>query len=100
MKMNCVDFLESCQEAGIAAFPTVRLYKSDGTFEVFHGQRSVDSIIEFLTERIRNSHFMEARHHTMFDEGCQVKGTLHVPRAPGHFYLQAEALGDVNLNPA
>merc|ERR1719495_2143657 len=90
LKMNCVDFAETCQKSQIAAFPTMRLYKRDGTFEVFHLKRTIDNIIEFLTTSIRNSHLIVAQHHSMFNEGCRVRGTLEVPRVPGHFYLQAE----------
>lgn len=100
LKMNCVDFSETCKEFNIAAFPTIRLYKRDGTFEAFAMKRSIDNIISFLTSTIRNSHLITAHHHSMFNEGCQVEGTLHVPRVPGHFHLQAEPFGDLSLNPA
>merc|ERR1711972_866850 len=49
---------------------------------------------------VRNSHLIVAHHHSMFSEGCQVQGTLQIPRVPGHFHLQAEAFGNVNLNAA
>ncbi|CAE6933835.1 unnamed protein product, partial [Symbiodinium sp. CCMP2456] len=55
----------------IQAFPTIRLYKRDGTFEQFQNKRSVENIIEFLTNTVRNSHLMIAQHHAMFDQGCQ-----------------------------
>jgi thiol-disulfide isomerase/thioredoxin len=100
LRMNCVDFGETCQKAQIAAFPSVRLYKRDGSFEAFQSKRSVENIQEFLTTSIRNSHTIIAAHHSMFNEGCQVQGTLRVPRVPGHFHLQAEAFGSVNVNPA
>eukprot|EP00933_Yihiella_yeosuensis_P023693 TRINITY_DN18434_c0_g1_i1.p1 TRINITY_DN18434_c0_g1~~TRINITY_DN18434_c0_g1_i1.p1 ORF type:complete len:473 (-),score=73.55 TRINITY_DN18434_c0_g1_i1:96-1514(-) len=100
MKMNCVDFQSNCQEEKIAAFPTLRLYKKDGTFEQFKDKRTPENIEAFLQNTIRNSNMMVAKHHHMFDTGCQVQGTLQVPRVPGHFYLQAEAHGNVNVNPA
>mmetsp|Transcript_18225 Transcript_18225/g.41186 ORF Transcript_18225/g.41186 Transcript_18225/m.41186 type:complete len:471 (-) Transcript_18225:142-1554(-) len=100
LKVNCVDFGDHCKEANIAAFPTVRLYKRDGSFEPFQQKRNIDNLISFVTSNIRNSHLMTVHHHSMFTEGCQVQGTLHVPRVPGHFHLQAEAFGDVNVNPA
>lgn len=100
LKVNCVDFAEHCQKANIQAFPSVRLYKMDGSFEVFQQKRSVENLISFLTSTIRLSHRMVAQHHAMFAEGCQVQGTLWVPRVPGHFHLQAEAFGNVNVNPA
>jgi len=100
LKMNCVDFGETCQKVGIAAFPSVRLYKRDGSFEAFKGKRTAENIISFLTSTVRNSHLIVAHHHSMFSEGCQVQGTLRVPRVPGHFHLQAEAFGSFNLNAA
>lgn len=100
LRMNCVDFGETCKQVQIAAFPTIRLYKRDGSFEVFQQKRTIENIISFLTTTIRNSHLIVAQHHSIFNEGCQVQGTLRVPRVPGHFHLQAEAFSDVNVNPA
>lgn len=100
MKLNCVDFQETCQKAQVPAFPSLRLYKRDGSYELFQQKRTIDNIINFLTTTIRNSHLMVARHHAMFSQGCKVAGALRVPRVPGHFHLQAEAYGDQNVNPA
>jgi len=100
LKMNCVDFAEGCQKAQVKAFPSIRLYKRDGTFEQFTQKRSIDNIVTFLTSSIRNSHLIVTSHHAMFSEGCRVKGKLSVPRVPGHLILQAEAFGDAAVNPA
>jgi len=100
LKINCVDFSDKCKEAQITAFPSIRLYKRDGTFEAYKQKRTIDNIIAFLTSSITNSHLIVAKHHSIFSEGCQVQGTLTVPRVPGHFHLQAEAFGDVQVNPA
>lgn len=101
LKMNCVDFKDKCMEIKIQAFPTLRLYKRDGSFELFSGKRNEDSIESFLRQSIQNSHFIIAKHHLMFNEGCQVKGTMQVPRVQGHLYLQAKPFSnDIALNPA
>jgi len=100
LKMNCVDFQETCQKAKIAAFPTLRLYKRDGSFEVFQQKRNVQNVVSFLTSSIRNSHMIVTRHHMMFSEGCRVAGQLYVPRVQGSFHLQAEPFGKMDLNPA
>lgn len=100
LRMNCVDFQSTCQQAQIKAFPSLRLYKRDASFEAFDQKRTVENIISFLTTKIKNSHLIAAQHHAMFNEGCTVQGTLQVARVPGHFHLQAEAFGNVNLNPA
>lgn len=103
LKINCVAFGDACQQARIAAFPTVRLYKRDGSFQAFKDKRSIENIQEFLKLSIAKSKghvLMNQQHHSIFKEGCQVVGSLSVPRVPGHFYLQAEARGEENLNPA
>jgi thiol-disulfide isomerase/thioredoxin len=100
LKINCVEFSSKCQEVNVAAFPSVRLYKKDGSFEVFHSKRTVPSIIEFLTEKILNSKNIVAKHHSIFSEGCRVKGHLDVARTPGHFHLQAESHRNESLNAA
>merc|ERR1712194_84658 len=96
------DFVENCKEAKLHAFPTLRLYTRDGTFEVFQQRRTIENIISFLTTSVRKSHMITARHHTIFSEGCRVAGYLDVPRVPGSFHLQAETFRfeQVELNPA
>jgi hypothetical protein len=99
--MNCVDFGEVCQKVQIQAFPSIRLYKKDGTFESFRQKRSIEAIDEFLRNTIKSSHLIVSKHHAIFSEGCQVSGQMFVPRVPGHFQLQADAhSGDVAVNPA
>jgi thiol-disulfide isomerase/thioredoxin len=101
LKMNCVDFGEVCQKAQIQAFPSIRLYKKDGTFESFRQKRSIEAIDGFLRDTIKSSHLIVSKHHAIFSEGCQVSGQMFVPRVPGHFQLQADAhSGDVAVNPA
>merc|ERR1712176_1100580 len=100
LKMNCVDFGPVCQQVQIAAFPTLRLYKRDLNFEAFRQRRSPEAIVEFLEETIKKSHLMVSKHHYIFTEGCQISGSVEVPRVPGHFLLQAEAHGDEQVNPA
>jgi len=100
LRINCVDFSETCQSAQIQAFPTMRLYKRDGSFEAYAEKRTIAHIIGFLTSSIRDSHLIVAQHHAMFSEGCHVAGKLEVPRVPGNFHLQAEAFGNVNVNPS
>jgi hypothetical protein len=100
LKMNCVDFEDVCREARIQAFPNLRLYKRDGAFDPFQEHRSPENIEQFLKRSILNSHRIVSRHHAMFNEGCQIKGTLQVPRIQGHFFIQADAHASLNINPA
>jgi len=100
LKMNCVAFGEVCREQKIAAFPSIRLYKRTGSFEPYKNKRTPEGILSFIEATVRNSHAIVARHHSIFSEGCRVSGKLMVPRVPGHFYIQAEAFGSENVNPA
>ncbi|CAK0879508.1 unnamed protein product [Prorocentrum cordatum] len=101
LKVNCVDFGEHCTAARIQSFPTLRLYKRDGTFEAFQQHRTIENIISFLTASVRKSHMITAQHHTIFREGCRVAGHIDVPRLPGAFHLQAEPFAaGLELNPA
>jgi len=100
MKINCVDFKHVCMSAKINAFPTLRLYKRDGTFEAFQEKRDPEKIIDFLTNTVRKSSTMSTRHHWIFSEGCRVSGVLRVDRVAGHFGIMAESHGMTHVNPA
>eukprot|EP00927_Polykrikos_kofoidii_P008430 TRINITY_DN13498_c0_g2_i2.p1 TRINITY_DN13498_c0_g2~~TRINITY_DN13498_c0_g2_i2.p1 ORF type:complete len:456 (-),score=55.99 TRINITY_DN13498_c0_g2_i2:153-1520(-) len=100
MKINCVDFRDICQDHAVRAFPTVRLYRRDGTYEAMSGGRSVRAIDEWIRTSITGSHGIAASHRSLFNEGCTVSGTIYVDRMPGHFDLQAKAFGSMSINPA
>lgn len=98
IRMNCVDFKSLCQEKGIDAYPTIRLYKADGTFSVFEGKRDEADIIRWLERTIKMKSYGWATDHEAFERGCNAKGRFQVPRVPGHLELMAGG-GDQNLNP-
>lgn len=101
LKVNCVDFQPLCTENQIMGYPALRLYKRDGKFEPFQKRRSLENITDFVTETVKKSHLITAKHHSIFDSGCRIQGNLKVPRVPGHFHIQAEDHdGQLNLNPA
>jgi thiol-disulfide isomerase/thioredoxin len=100
LRMNCVDFQQNCNKVQIQAFPTLRLYKRDGSFEAYKDKRSVENIVGFLSNAIKNAHLIVTQHHAMFNEGCQVQGAMKVARVPGHFHLQAKPFGSQDINPA
>jgi len=103
LRINCVSFQDVCARLGIRAYPTVRMYKRDGTFTVYHGERKIDPILEFF------KHFVESEtvqatsdmvsHHSSIEEGCRVHGELKVRRVPGYFLLEADS-GIDSLEPA
>jgi len=96
IKMNCVDFQDVCLNIGIDAFPTVRLYKGDGTFSLFEGARNEEEIHRWVEKMIRLSKYGWSADHESFERGCNARGRLQVPRVPGHLELRAGA-GDQDL---
>jgi len=99
LKINCVDFQDTCTSAQVQAFPTVRLYKRDGSFSPFTAKRTMEDLTAFITEQVAKSHHVKAKHHHIFREGCHVQGTMEVPRVPGEFHLEVDGRG-TNINPA
>lgn len=98
IKLNCVDFKDTCAPQGIDAYPTLRLYKADGTFSVFDGRRGEAEIIRWLERMIKMKSYGWGAHHEVFERGCNARGRLQVPRVPGHLELMAGG-GDQTLNP-
>merc|ERR1719263_1176182 len=98
IKMNCVDFKNLCNEKGIDAYPTLRLYKADGTFSVFEGKRDEADLIRWMERTVKMKSYGWGKHHEAFERGCNAKGRFQVPRVPGHLELMAGG-GDQTLNP-
>lgn len=99
IKMNCVDFQKLCNEKGIDAYPTMRLYKADGSFSVFEGKRDDTEIMRWIEKSVRMKSYGWAKNHEAFERGCNANGRLQVPRVPGHLEMMAGG-GDQNLNPS
>jgi len=130
-QVDCVEHHVFCNQQGIRAYPTVKLFVNGEPFKggEYHGHRTVVNLIQFveLAEQLtenedvekvqkhseiaiqkhfnmtkRNQQWLEALEHThdhakrvwSSDEhpGCQISGTLHLNRAPGHFYIQAKSM--------
>ncbi|CAE7637832.1 PDIL5-4 [Symbiodinium sp. CCMP2592] len=98
IKLNCVDFKETCVEKGIDAYPTLRLYRADGSFTVYDGRRGESEIVLWLSWMVQMRSSGWGKHHETFERGCNVRGRLKVPRVPGHLELMAGG-GDQTLNP-
>lgn len=98
IRMNCVDFKQLCHAKGIDAYPTIRLYKADGSFSVYEGKRDEADIIRWLERTIKMKSYGWSTDHEAFERGCNAKGRFQVPRVPGHLELMAGG-GDQNLNP-
>lgn len=97
IKMNCVDFKQLCHERGIDAYPSIRLYKGDGSFNVFDGRRDEAEIIRWIERTVKMKSYGWADNHEAFERGCNAKGRLMVPRVPGRLEFTAGG-GDQNLN--
>mmetsp|Transcript_75994 Transcript_75994/g.220722 ORF Transcript_75994/g.220722 Transcript_75994/m.220722 type:complete len:486 (+) Transcript_75994:99-1556(+) len=97
IKMNCVDFAEVCHQQGIDAYPTLRMYKADGTFSVYEGKRDEAEIIRWIERLLKMKSYGWSKDHETFEKGCNAKGRLVVPRVPGHLELMMGG-GDQNLN--
>lgn len=98
IKMNCVDFGTLCQDKGIDAYPSLRLYKADGTFSVYEGKRDEAELIRWIERTVKMKSYGWATSHEAFERGCNAKGRFQVPRVPGHLELMAGG-GDQTLNP-
>jgi len=97
IKMNCVDFRDQCHKLGIDAFPTLRLYKADGSFSVYDGKRKENDLQRWIERTVKTKTYSWGKDHEEFEKGCNVHGKLMVPRMPGHLELTAGG-GDQNLN--
>lgn len=96
IKLNCVDFKDTCMAKGIDAYPSLRLYKADGSFSVFDGHRQETEIIRWLERTVKMKSYGWGDHHEVFERGCNAKGRIQVPRVPGHLELTVGG-GDQNL---
>merc|ERR1740130_1036293 len=99
IKMNCVDFGTLCQDKGIDAYPSLRLYKADATFSVYEGKRDEAELIRWIERTVKMKSYGWATSHEAFERGCNAKGRVQVPRVPGHLEFMAGG-GDQNLNPS
>jgi len=106
LKVNCVDFEETCQEQKISSFPTVRLYRRGAQvkggvkgFEEYSGPRNMDALTTFARNNVAKRHLHAgATHHAIFQEGCRLSGHVEVARVPGTLHFQAMHSQDKTLN--
>lgn len=104
IKMNCVDFEETCQKEGIRGFPTVRLYKRSvgeaHNFVDFHDARTTQALEEFALRVVKQTqmHTRGAHFHHFFRAGCNLKGFVDVARVPGTLHFEARHSKEHTLN--
>jgi hypothetical protein len=102
LKINCVDFEETCQEQRVSAFPTIRLYRrgaKEKNWVDFNGRREIGDLSKFAHSEVKKRHMHTGAHyHEMFTEGCRISGSLEVARVPGTVHFQAMHTEDKTLN--
>eukprot|EP00397_Hematodinium_sp_SG-2012_P012641 GEMP01012818.1.p1 GENE.GEMP01012818.1~~GEMP01012818.1.p1 ORF type:complete len:474 (+),score=63.73 GEMP01012818.1:1191-2612(+) len=87
IKVNCVDFKNTCVSEDIDAYPTLRLYKKDGSWNEFEGNRELETIEAYVEKKVRTHHF--GFDDSSMKNGCNIRGRLLVPRVPGLFAMEA-----------
>lgn len=102
LKINCVDFEETCQSQRVGGFPTIRFYRrgaKENEHEEYNGPRTIDALKEFAKSKVATRHLHAgASYHDIFTEGCRVSGYLEVARVPGTVHFQAVHPKEKNLN--
>lgn len=103
LKINCVDFEETCQAQRVQSFPSIRAYRrgaKEGHYQAYEGPREPARILEYLKAEVGKRHIHTgALFHDVFNEGCRISGQLEVARVPGTVHFQAvPASKDKTLN--
>ena len=102
LKLNCVDFEETCRDQRIQAFPTVRLYRrgaKQGDYQEYQGFPNIDQMGQFLHAQVKKRHMHTgAKYHSVFSEGCRLSGSLEVARVPGVVHFQAMHSNEKTFN--
>jgi len=102
LKINCVDFEETCQEQRVQAFPSIRLYRrgaKDNGYASYEGERKIDGLTRFAKEEVGKRHMHTGAHyHEIFTESCRIRGNVEVARVPGTVHFQAAHANDRTLN--
>jgi len=104
LKLNCVDFQETCQEQTVRGFPTIRLYRRGAKqkdWAEFHGKRETEHMAIWLrSETLKRHVHSGAGYHDIFNEGCRISGYVEVARVPGTVHFQAQNSKEKAVNPA
>lgn len=101
LKINCVDFEETCQKQRVQSFPSIRLYRrgKEGKYDDYQGPRDVPQILVFLRTEVGKRHMHSGAHyHEMFAEGCRLSGSIEAARVPGTVHFQAQHTREKTLN--
>lgn len=104
LRLNCVDFQDTCKEQMIRGFPAVRLYRrgaKKGEFDEYTGERNADGMTRWMQSIVAKRHLHTgATYHSIFAEGCRVAGSVNVARVPGTVHFQVGQSKERDINPA
>jgi len=102
LKINCVDFEETCQAQMINSFPSIRLYRrgaKEKQWIDYEGPREGNALGAFARREVGKRHMHTgATYHQIFSEGCRISGHLEVARVPGTVHFQAMHNNEKTLN--
>lgn len=93
LRMNCVEFSKQCMKLNIRFYPTVRVFKPDGSFVPFDGKREVDALIDFIEGIVGKSHHVDGFQNEVVGKvaGCRMTGSVEILRVPSEFHFQVKA---------
>jgi len=102
LKINCVDFEETCADQRVQSFPTIRLYRRgtrEKEFTEYNGPRQIQALSAFMHAEVGKRHMHTgAKYHEIFSEGCRISGHVEVARVPGTVHFQAMHTNEKTLN--
>jgi thiol-disulfide isomerase/thioredoxin len=102
LKLNCVDFEETCQQQKVASFPALRMYRrgaKEKEWKEYQGPRNIDGLSRFMHQEVAKRHMHAgASYHEVFGEGCRLTGHVEVARVPGTVHFQATHTNEKTLN--
>eukprot|EP00756_Hemistasia_phaeocysticola_P033562 Hpha_TRINITY_DN16472_c0_g2::TRINITY_DN16472_c0_g2_i1::g.160606::m.160606 len=103
LHINCADFQDMCTDQKVLGFPTIRLYRrSFGhlRFTPFTGPREMEGLLGFMRQEVGkvHTHREDIHVHSVFKEGCRVRGFVEVARVPGTLHFEARHAKDHHLN--
>jgi thiol-disulfide isomerase/thioredoxin len=103
LKLNCVDFDETCTNQKVHGFPTMRLYRrgtgSKQSYVGYEGERNVEGVNRFMQGEVAKRHLHTgSTFHEQFAEGCRISGNMDVARVPGTVHFQAQHTRENVLN--
>jgi len=104
LRINCVDFEDTCRDQEIHFFPDVRMYRRGAKKKEFaenRGARTPEALTAWMQAETGKRHLHTGvKYHDIFKESCRVFGHVEVARVPGTVHFQAGSSKEKDINPA